>query len=153
MAVDFCMFLIPFTPGDYLFVGHHMMTFGYMVSSLVINRGGLSCLILMVLGESTSLFQNSWLISRELRRQSNVSTPSQALPSFFTCKCCFSPLLLILRDSALLFRLLVVFSEATHYAACVVNLSSGIVFMATVRGRRKAEAIGILLAAGGSQSL
>ena len=69
------MFLIPFTPGDYLFVGHHMMTFGYMVSSLVINRGGLSCLILMVLGESTSLFQNSWLISRELRRQSKVSTP------------------------------------------------------------------------------
>ena len=74
MAVDFFMFLIPFTPGDYLFVGHHIMTFGYMVSSLVINRGGLSCLILMVLGESTSLFQNSWLISRELRRQSNVST-------------------------------------------------------------------------------
>ena len=76
MAVDFFMFLIPFTPGDYLFVGHHMMTFGYMVSSLLINRGGLSCLILMVLGECTSLFQNSWLISRELRRQSNVSMPS-----------------------------------------------------------------------------
>ncbi|KAL3135386.1 hypothetical protein ABBQ32_007570 [Trebouxia sp. C0010 RCD-2024] len=73
MAVDFFMFLIPFTPGDYLFVGHHIMTFGYMISSLVINRGGLSCLILMVLGESTSLFQNSWLISRELRRDSNVA--------------------------------------------------------------------------------
>lgn len=73
MAVDFFMFLIPFTPGDYLFVGHHLMTFGYMLSSLVINRGGLSCLILMVLGECTSLFQNSWLISRELRHESNVS--------------------------------------------------------------------------------
>ena len=79
MAVDFFMFLIPFTPGDYLFVGHHLMTFGYMVSSLVINRGGLSCLILMVLGECTSLFQNSWLISRELRRESNVRPINELL--------------------------------------------------------------------------
>ena len=74
MIVDFFMFLLPFTPNDYLFVGHHLMTTGYMLSSLFIGRGGLSCLILMVLGESTSLFQNSWLISRELRRESRVST-------------------------------------------------------------------------------
>ncbi len=73
MIVDFFMFLLPFTPNDFLFVGHHLMTTGYMMSSLYIGRGGLSCLILMVLGESTSLFQNSWLISRELRRESKVS--------------------------------------------------------------------------------
>lgn len=70
MIVDFFLFLLPFTPNDYLFVGHHLMTIGYMLSSLHIDRGGLSCLILMVLGESTSLFQNSWLISRELRHDS-----------------------------------------------------------------------------------
>lgn len=73
MIVDFFLFLLPFTPKDFLFVGHHLMTTGYMMSSLYIGRGGLSCLILMVLGESTSLFQNSWLISRELRRESRVS--------------------------------------------------------------------------------
>ena len=72
MLVDFFMFLLPFTPNDFLFVGHHLMTIGYMFSSLHINRGGLSCLILMVLGESTSLFQNSWLMSRELRRDNKV---------------------------------------------------------------------------------
>lgn len=72
MIVDFFFFLLPFTPNDFLFVGHHLMTTGYMMSSLYIGRGGLSCLVLMVLGESTSLFQNSWLISRELRRESKV---------------------------------------------------------------------------------
>ncbi|DBA88032.1 TPA: hypothetical protein ACH3X1_005013 [Trebouxia sp. C0004] len=70
MVVDFFLFLLPFTPDDFLFVGHHLMTTGYMMSSLFIGRGGLSCLVLMVLGESTSLFQNSWLISRELRQES-----------------------------------------------------------------------------------
>ncbi|KAL0027117.1 hypothetical protein WJX79_007020 [Trebouxia sp. C0005] len=73
MIVDFFLFLLPFTPNDFLFVGHHMMTTGYMMSSLYIGRGGLSCLVLMVLGESTSLFQNSWLISRELRRESRAA--------------------------------------------------------------------------------
>ena len=72
MIVDMFMFLLPFTPGDYLFVGHHFMTAAYMIMSLQVNRGGLSCLILMLLGESTSLFQNSWLIARELRRDNQV---------------------------------------------------------------------------------
>ena len=88
MIVDFFMFLLPFTPNDYLFVGHHLMTTGYMLSSLLIGRGGLSCLILMVLGESTSLFQNSWLISRELRHDSRVSTAFVLLLIFaFLCYC------------------------------------------------------------------
>ncbi|DBA88030.1 hypothetical protein WJX77_008204 [Trebouxia sp. C0004] len=73
MVVDFFLFLLPFTPDDFLFVGHHLMTTGYMMSSLFIGRGGLSCLVLMVLGESTSLFQNSWLISRELRQESRAA--------------------------------------------------------------------------------
>lgn len=72
MLVDMFMFLLPFTPGDYLFVGHHIMTAAYMLMSLQMSRGGLSCLILMALGESTSLFQNSWLIARELRRDNQV---------------------------------------------------------------------------------
>ena len=73
MTTDFLLFLIPFTPTDFLFIAHHLMTIVYMMSALHLNRGGLSCLILMVLGESTSLFQNSWLISRELRHEHPVS--------------------------------------------------------------------------------
>ena len=26
MVTDFCLFLLPYTPGDYLFIGHHIMT-------------------------------------------------------------------------------------------------------------------------------
>ena len=77
------MFLLPFTPGDYLFVGHHIMTAAYMIMSLQINRGGLSCLILMALGESTSLFQNSWLIARELRRDNQVRRHGSAAGNNF----------------------------------------------------------------------
>jgi len=87
MIIDFSMFLLPFTPNDFLFVGHHLMTIGYMMSSLYINRGGLSCLILMVLGESTSLFQNSWLISRELRRESKVCISGYLFDSHLCIVC------------------------------------------------------------------
>ena len=26
MVTDFCLFLLPYTPGDHLFIGHHIMT-------------------------------------------------------------------------------------------------------------------------------
>lgn len=122
MAVDFFMFLIPFTPGDYLFVGHHMMTFGYMVSSLVINRGGLSCLILMVLGECTSLFQNSWLIARELRRQSNVSTLSSLAAQSCTLIFCADAVLL----QSCLYRMILMQPLLLSTLACTAWLCVGL---------------------------
>lgn len=92
MLVDFFMFLLPFTPDDYLFVGHHIMTSLYMIMSLQVNRGGLSCLILMALGESTSLFQNSWLIARELRRDNQVNVSTSDYPNPCTGVSCASEL-------------------------------------------------------------
>lgn len=35
MLVDLFCFLLPFTPNDFLFVGHHIMTATYMTSSVV----------------------------------------------------------------------------------------------------------------------
>lgn len=35
MLVDLFCFLLPFTPNDFLFVGHHIMTASYMTSSVV----------------------------------------------------------------------------------------------------------------------
>jgi hypothetical protein len=73
MLADLVLYLLPFTPSDWLFITHHLMTAGYMLSSLYLNRGALSCLLLMLLGESTSLFQNSWYIARELRHDSKAA--------------------------------------------------------------------------------
>lgn len=73
MVVDLVAFLLPFTPDDVLFVGHHCMTGAYMASSLWLGRGGISCIVLMALGESTSLLQNGWYIVRDLRRDSKLA--------------------------------------------------------------------------------
>lgn len=70
MLVDLFCFLLPFTPDDLLFIGHHILTASYMLSSLWLGRGGTSCLVLMVLGESTSWLQNGFYLSRDLRRDS-----------------------------------------------------------------------------------
>lgn len=70
MLVDLFFFLLPFTPDDFLFIGHHILTASYMLSSLWLGRGGISCLVLMVLGESTSWLQNGFYLSRDLRRDS-----------------------------------------------------------------------------------
>ena len=35
MLVDLFCFLLPLTPNDFLFVGHHIMTATYMMSSVV----------------------------------------------------------------------------------------------------------------------
>mmetsp|Transcript_9292 Transcript_9292/g.27917 ORF Transcript_9292/g.27917 Transcript_9292/m.27917 type:complete len:186 (+) Transcript_9292:210-767(+) len=79
MLVDLFFFLLPFTPDDWLFIGHHCMTAAYMLLSLWLGRGGLSCLVLMALGESTSWLQNGFYLSRDLRRDSQVRTDSFAV--------------------------------------------------------------------------
>jgi hypothetical protein len=72
MLADTLFFLLPFTPDDALFVAHHLLTAGYMVSALALGRGGISCLLLMFLGELTSVLQNAWLVARELRQDSKA---------------------------------------------------------------------------------
>ena len=38
----------------------------------LLGRGGVSVAVLMALGEATSIFQNSWYIARDLRKDSPV---------------------------------------------------------------------------------
>lgn len=51
----------------------------YMVQSLGLGRGALSALVLMAVGESTSVLQNGWYIARAMRRRSPVR--GRPLPS------------------------------------------------------------------------
>ena len=44
----------------------------YMVQSLALGRGALSALVLMAVGESTSVLQNGWYIARAMRARSPV---------------------------------------------------------------------------------
>ena len=72
MLADTFVFLVPFTPGDTLFLGHHLLVVVYAVGCLLVRRGGVSVMVLTALGESTSIFQNSWLIARNTRHNSQV---------------------------------------------------------------------------------
>ena len=72
MVADTLLFLLPFTPSDVLFMGHHAMTTTYMAAALLLRRGGVSVMVLMALGESTSIFQNSWMIARNCRHDNKV---------------------------------------------------------------------------------
>ncbi len=72
MLADTFVFLLPFTPGDTLFLGHHSLVVVYTAGCLLLRRGGISVMVLTALGESTSIFQNSWLIARNTRHNSQV---------------------------------------------------------------------------------
>ena len=48
----------------------------YMVQSLALGRGALSALVLMAVGESTSVLQNGWYIARAMRARSQVRLTS-----------------------------------------------------------------------------
>lgn len=72
MLADTLFFLLPFTPSDILFMGHHAMTSTYMAAALALHRGGISVMVLMAIGESTSIFQNSWIIARNCRHDNKV---------------------------------------------------------------------------------
>ena len=76
MLADTVVFLLPFTPNDTLFLGHHFLVVVYTVGCLLVRRGGVSVMVLTALGESTSIFQNSWLIARNTRHNSQVRARS-----------------------------------------------------------------------------
>ena len=72
MITDTVLYLLPFTPGDYLFMGHHIMVTGWILSCLTLQRGAMSCVFLLWLGEATSIWQNTWYMCKMLRKQSKV---------------------------------------------------------------------------------
>eukprot|EP00873_Tetraselmis_striata_P042465 jgi/Tetstr1/462729/TSEL_007692.t1 len=66
---DIIVYLVPYlSSNDPLFILHHFTTSGYMMWSWKIGYGSISSLMLMFLGEATSVFFNPWLASREWLR-------------------------------------------------------------------------------------
>jgi hypothetical protein len=56
--------LLPtFGPDDYLFLGHHIVTSTYMISTRVIKAGHMSAMMCMLLGELTNPLHNMYMIS------------------------------------------------------------------------------------------
>eukprot|EP00899_Mesostigma_viride_P027753 jgi/Mesvir1/8162/Mv12470-RA.1 len=67
------MYLFSHGLTDVLYILHHFATITYMLTCLRVEHGALSCLALMVSGESTSPLQNIWLISKNCKEISHRS--------------------------------------------------------------------------------
>ena len=72
MFSDSVWYLIPYTPTDFLFCIHHVVVMLYVVTTLLAGRGAISCVFMLLFGECTSLWQNSWYISETLAGRSKV---------------------------------------------------------------------------------
>jgi hypothetical protein len=72
MLVDTVMFLIPYTPTDFLFCTHHMVVILYVASTVMVGRGAISCVFMLLFGECTSIWQNSWYICKMLPRHNKA---------------------------------------------------------------------------------
>ena len=103
MLADTLLFLLPFTPNDVLFMGHHAMTSTYMAAALLLRRGGVSVMVLMAIGESTSIFQNSWMIARNCRHDNKVRLGLYVL--MICIVSCTALWLWVLYESAVLFSM------------------------------------------------
>lgn len=73
MLADTIWYLIPYTPTDFLFCTHHIVVIVYVVSTVRLGKGGITCIFMLLFGECTSLWQNSWYICDLLRRHTKVS--------------------------------------------------------------------------------
>lgn len=73
MIADSVFYLLPYTPTDFLFCTHHAVVVVYVVTAITHGRGGVSCIFMLLFGECTSLWQNSWYICTTLKGRSEVS--------------------------------------------------------------------------------
>ncbi|MFS7970433.1 putative TLC domain-containing protein [Helianthus anomalus] len=71
--MDLFHYLI-FNPKDILFIGHHLATlFVFVTCRYLVGHGAYGVLVLLVLAEVTSFFQNVWTLSNALRSESKVA--------------------------------------------------------------------------------
>ena len=59
----------------------------YMLTAIYLGRGALSCLLLMGLGESTSLLQNGWYMARFLRQDYKACAGATCASDAPGCMC------------------------------------------------------------------
>lgn len=84
--MDLCHYLI-FNPSDVLFIGHHLATlFVFLTCRYLVNHGAYGILILLILAEVTSFFQNVWTLSSVLRAESKIAAQvfDVLSPPFYT---------------------------------------------------------------------
>lgn len=73
--MDLCHYLV-FFPSDILFIGHHLATlFVFVTCRYVVFHGSYAILVLLVLAEVTSAFQNTWTLAGALK--SDVATAAK----------------------------------------------------------------------------
>ncbi|XP_071696107.1 TLC domain-containing protein At5g14285-like [Rutidosis leptorrhynchoides] len=71
--MDLSHFLI-YNPTDFLFIGHHLATlFVFATCRFFVLRGAYEVLILLVLAEVTSLFQNVWTLAGARKGDSEIA--------------------------------------------------------------------------------
>ncbi|KAK9067357.1 hypothetical protein SSX86_014684 [Deinandra increscens subsp. villosa] len=71
--MDLCHYLI-FNPSDVLFIGHHLATlFVFLTCRYLVFHGAYGILILLILAEVTSFFQNVWTLASVLKAESKVA--------------------------------------------------------------------------------
>uniref|UniRef100_A0A5B6YTE0 TLC domain-containing protein n=1 Tax=Davidia involucrata TaxID=16924 RepID=A0A5B6YTE0_DAVIN len=71
--MDLCHYLI-FYPNDMLFIGHHLATlFVFVTCRYLVFHGAYAILVLLVLAEVTSFFQNTWTLAGARRADSAIA--------------------------------------------------------------------------------
>lgn len=84
-VMDLCHYLI-FNPSDVLFIGHHLATlFVFITCRYSVFHGAYGILILLILAEVTSFFQNVWTLASMRRTDSKTAAQVYAVlsPPFY----------------------------------------------------------------------
>ncbi|KAL4581537.1 hypothetical protein LXL04_006060 [Taraxacum kok-saghyz] len=72
-VLDLCHYLV-FNPSDVLFIGHHLATlFVFLTCRCLVFHGAYGVLMLLILAEVTSFFQNVWTLASMRRLDSKVA--------------------------------------------------------------------------------
>lgn len=83
--MDLIHYLI-FSPGDILFIGHHLATlFVFVTCRYLVYHGAFAILVLLVLAEVTSFCQNTWTLANARKEDSAIAAKVYAFlsPPFY----------------------------------------------------------------------
>lgn len=75
------VYMVVFTPNDYLFLGHHALAGLYLFACLHHHAGAISALLIFFMGEITGPLFSAFSISKELRHDSPLAARMFALLS------------------------------------------------------------------------
>lgn len=70
---DTSLYLLPYSPTEFLFITHHLVAMAFVVTTITRGRGAISCIVMLCFGECTSIWQNSWYFCTTLYGRFKVS--------------------------------------------------------------------------------